>query len=105
MLEGIPASILGAYNGEMALGMVREHRPLVVLADILMPRLDGYELCRRIRSDPANSGTKVILMTAFRELDTGECEADEFIRKPLDVFILRELICSYLTPTGSHPEM
>ncbi len=96
VLEDIPASVLGAYDGEMALEMVGEHRPEVVLADIMMPKLDGYELCKRIRSDPSSSHTKVILMTAFRELKEGQCDADEFLRKPLDPFTLRDLIIGYL---------
>ncbi len=96
VLEGIPASILGAYDGEMALEMVGEHRPQVVLSDIMMPKLDGYALCQRIRSDPASSDTKVILMTAFRELERGQCDAHAFLRKPLDPFALRDLVLSYL---------
>lgn len=84
--------ILTAYDGEQALQTVREERPQLVLTDIMMPRLDGYSLCRQIRSDPVMKGMAIILMSALQTLDSCKCAADEYINKPFDVLSLRETV-------------
>jgi diguanylate cyclase (GGDEF)-like protein/PAS domain S-box-containing protein len=55
---------LEAADGQEALECVRVHRPQLVISDILMPTMDGYEFVRRLRSDPELSGTKVVFYTA-----------------------------------------
>ncbi|NMO56418.1 response regulator [Actinoplanes sp. TBRC 11911] len=57
--------VVVASDGRDALAAVREHRPRLVVADIDMPHLDGFELCRAVREDPALSGTPVVLVTAY----------------------------------------
>ena len=75
-----------ASNGRLALALLREHRPQLVLSDIIMPEMDGYELCRAIKQDPALRDIPVILVTALndaKDIIRGiECGADNFIRKP-----------------------
>jgi two-component system sensor histidine kinase/response regulator len=75
-----------AANGRLALALLREHRPHLVLSDIIMPELNGYELCRAIKEDPALRDIPVILVTALndaKDIIRGiECGADNFIRKP-----------------------
>jgi PleD family two-component response regulator len=75
-----------ASNGKMALAAVRESRPHLVLSDIVMPEMNGYELCRAIKSDPALREIPVILVTSLndpKDIIRGiECGADNFIRKP-----------------------
>jgi len=75
-----------ASNGQMALAAVRESRPHLVLSDIVMPEMNGYELCRAIKSDPALREIPVILVTSLndpKDIIRGiECGADNFIRKP-----------------------
>ncbi|MDP9382253.1 MAG: response regulator [Chloroflexota bacterium] len=95
LLDG-DASVLSAYDGEQALEMVREHQPELVLTDVMMPRLDGRALCRLIRSDPATARTRVILMSAGRWLDAGECGADGLIHKPFDIPLLLQTVSRYL---------
>ena len=80
---------LAAYNGEECLRLMRESPPDCVLLDIMMPRVDGMEVCRRIREDEALRDTPVIFITAraSREgliagLGAG---ADDYITKPVDV--------------------
>ncbi|UUZ52827.1 response regulator [Massilia sp. H-1] len=72
-----------AANGRLALALLREHRPHLVLSDIIMPELNGYELCRAIKEDPALRGIPVILVTALndaKDIIRGiECGADNFI--------------------------
>ena len=75
-----------AGNGRLALAMLREHPPQLVLSDIIMPEMNGYELCSAIKSDPALRHIPVILVTTLndsKDIIRGiECGADNFVRKP-----------------------
>ncbi len=93
-------SILSAYDGEQALQLAREHQPNLVLSDVMMPRLDGRELCRQIRSDPNLSDVVIILMSAIYKLSAEECKADELIHKPFDIIYVMETVNRYLAKTA-----
>ena len=75
-----------AGNGRLALEAIRERKPHLVLSDIVMPEMDGYELCRAIKADGALRDIPVILVTSLtdpKDIIRGiECGADNFIRKP-----------------------
>lgn len=75
-----------AANGQLALAAIRERKPNLVLSDIVMPEMNGYDLCRAIKSDPTLRDTPVILVTSLndpKDIIRGiECGADNFIRKP-----------------------
>ncbi len=75
-----------AANGRVALAMMAEHRPQLVLSDIIMPEMNGYQLCQAIKADEALQAIPVILVTALndaKDIIRGiECGADNFIRKP-----------------------
>jgi len=75
-----------AANGKLALAEVRERKPHLILSDIVMPEMDGYELCRAIKADPGLRDIPVILVTSLtdpKDIIRGiECGADNFIRKP-----------------------
>lgn len=75
-----------AANGRLALEAIRERKPHLVLSDIVMPEMDGYELCRAIKSDETLRDVPVILVTSLtdpKDIIKGiECGADNFIRKP-----------------------
>ncbi len=90
--------LLEAYNGYQALQMARTHHPDVILSDVLMPGLDGLDLCRCIKSNPSTSNAVVILMSARRQLaDYSDCQADEFIRKPFEIDYVREVVDRFLS--------
>jgi len=82
---------LKAYDGEQALQLIRDNKPDLVLLDIMLPRVDGLEVCRRIRQE--NIPVAVIMVTAKdQEIDTVlglELGADDYITKP---FSPRELV-------------
>ncbi len=77
-----------AANGREALNAVSRRRPSLIISDIVMPEMDGYELCRKIKTDAAFRDIPVILLTALsdsRDVIRGiECGADSFITKPYD---------------------
>ena len=76
-----------ASSGEEALDVLSQQHPDLVLLDILMPGMDGYEVCRRIRQDPGTAFLPVIMMTASGEeqkLRAIESGADDFVNKPFD---------------------
>ncbi len=77
-----------AADGEEALAAVREHRPDLILLDVMMPKLDGIEVCRRLRADSSLPFIPIILVTAKSDskdvvaaLDAG---GDEYLTKPVD---------------------
>lgn len=75
-------------NGRLALEAARQRKPTIIISDVVMPEMDGYELSRQIKADPALGGIPVILVTTLS--DPGdvirglECGADNFILKPYD---------------------
>ena len=83
------ALILCAANGEEGLSLIRSEKPDVVFLDIMMPKLNGYEVCRRIQEDPALSkGLNIVLLTAKgQEVDRRqglELGARQYMTKPFD---------------------
>lgn len=92
--------ILVAYNGQMALQMICEKLPDVIISDVMMPKMDGYELCRQIKSNLKTSHIPFILLTARNELQ-GKLQgykmgADAYVAKPFETDILYEIINSQL---------
>jgi len=80
--------IVTAVDGEEALAAAHEQQPDLILLDIMMPKLDGIEVCKRLRADPQFPFTPIILVTAMADtkdviagLDAG---ADEYLTKPID---------------------
>ena len=85
--------VLEAANGEQGLAVARRRLPDLVLSDVMMPVMDGYALCRALKSDPDTDFIPVILLTARAEAEdrlTGlRDRADDYLTKPFDV---RELL-------------
>jgi len=78
--------VIEATNGEAALAAIREHQPGLVFLDVMMPRMSGYEVVRRVREEAAIKETILVLLTARGQdsdreegLDAG---ADDFMTKP-----------------------
>src|SRR5437762_12743000 len=77
-----------AHDGASALSAVRDDRPDVVLLDVVIPIIDGYEVCRRLKRDPATRLLPVVLVTGLAEraqrIEGLKAGADDGLRKPVD---------------------
>lgn len=78
--------VVTGKNGEEALGLIRAKHPALAVLDIMMPKLDGYEVTRQLRSDPGTDRIPVILLTASVQdaaVTKGfEAGADDYMKKP-----------------------
>jgi DNA-binding response OmpR family regulator/two-component sensor histidine kinase len=84
--------VLEAPDGKQGIAAARKHHPDIVISDIIMPEIDGFELCRVLKKDVATSHIPIILLTA-RTLEENvvqglECGADDYVTKPFNTKIL-----------------
>jgi PAS domain S-box-containing protein len=104
LLEIMGHRVGTAYDGEQALEAAEATRPQVVLLDIGMPKLDGYDVCRRIRLQPWGKGVALIAVTGWgQEADrrrTQEAGFDRHMVKPVDPHALLRLLASLSEPGG-----
>ncbi|CAN5338259.1 PleD family two-component system response regulator [soil metagenome] len=84
--------VLSCYDGLTALGLAEAEKPDIILLDVMMPGMDGFETCKRLKANPETKHIPVVLVTALdgredriRGLEAG---ADDFVTKPLDDVIL-----------------
>ena len=80
--------VVTATNGLDAMTMVAEHAPDMILLDIMMPKMSGFEVCKRIKSDPKTRDIIIIMVTALNETSdverAAECGTDDYLSKPVD---------------------
>ena len=88
LLEKHGHEVRVAGNGRLALDLARQRKPTLIISDIVMPVMDGYELCRAIKSDETLKDVPVILVTTLSDAPDVilglECGANNFLRKPYD---------------------
>ena len=97
-LEGY--KVLVSYNGEDALNQARKENPDLIILDLMLPKLDGYKVCRLLKFDEKYKHIPILMLTAKTQekdkivgMETG---ADEYITKPFDMDELMEKIKTYL---------
>jgi len=87
-LDSLPCEVATAADGVAALEAVRDDPPDLILLDIMMPRMSGFEVCRKLKTDPQTRDIPIIMVTALNELgdiERGvESGTDDFITKPVN---------------------
>jgi two-component system alkaline phosphatase synthesis response regulator PhoP len=87
-LEDDGVELMTAVDGEEAMIVMANQHPELVLLDVMMPKMNGFEVCRAIRADPATAGATVILLTAKGQAEDREhgfaAGADQYLTKPFD---------------------
>jgi CheY-like chemotaxis protein len=87
-LEDMDCETVAAYDGPEALKKVVESKPDLILLDIMMPKMSGFEVCRRLKADADTADIPIIMVTAlteFGDIERGiDCGTDDFISKPVN---------------------
>ena len=102
-MEGLAdVRVVTATNGLEAIRKVAEDQPDLILLDIMMPKMSGFEVCKRVKADPNTRDIIVIMVTALNETSdierAAECGSDDYLSKPIDrasmVDLVRKLLAS-----------
>lgn len=99
-LEPLGYELFKAADGESGLDQARKVNPDLIVLDIILPKMNGFQVCRQLRSDPATEGFKIVMLTSkdqdsdkFWGLRQG---ADEYLTKPFDPEELRQVVQRHL---------
>ena len=92
LVEDLGHRVFTAADGVAALELVEKERPRLVISDIMMPRMAGDELCRRIKGTPGYRSVKVVLMSAAGARRAEETGADAFVHRPFEFETIEELV-------------
>ena len=92
--------MLIAVNGEEALEKIRAHKPDLVLLDIMMPRIDGYEVAQQVRADPETASLPIIMLSAKAQTEDirrgAEVGVDAYVTKPFSPEHLVQVVTDHL---------
>ena len=87
-LEDVDCRAIPAHDGHEALEILAKDPPDLILLDVMMPRMSGFEVCRRIKNDPKTSDIPIIMVTAlseFGDIERGiDSGTDDFLSKPVN---------------------
>lgn len=99
-LEASGYEVISVFCGKEALDILKNTRPNLILLDIVLPDINGFEVCKAIKSNEATKDIKVIVCTnkldEIHAVDARESGADEFIEKMVDSRILIKLVESFI---------
>ena len=97
--------VVEAASGQEALDRVRDTSPDLILLDVMMPGMDGYEVCRTLKRDPLTSAVPIVFVSALGEVTDRikglEIGAEDYLSKPFDVKQLLETVERWLGPEES----
>ena len=87
-LEELPCKLLTASDGVEAMEMIDRHTPDLLILDVMMPRMSGFEVCQKVKSQPSTRDIVIIMVTALNEVSDYEravdCGTNDFITKPVN---------------------
>jgi CheY-like chemotaxis protein len=99
-LETLPLEIDSAADGLMAMAKVDSFKPDLVLLDVMMPKMSGFEVCQKLKGNPSTRDTVVIMVTALNEVGdyerAVEAGCDDFLQKPVNKLELLTRVKSLL---------
>ena len=99
---------LQAANGEDAIAVAERDHPDLILLDIMMPHMDGFEVCRRLKAAPTTKDIPIVFLTALgaeKDISRGlELGGDGYIVKPFNAVTLAAQITELLGPTSEHTD-
>ncbi len=99
-LADVDCDIAIAYDGQQTLDQVARSQPDLILLDIMMPKLSGFEVCKKVKQDPATRNVMVLMVTALNE--PGDIEravaagCDDFLSKPINKHELLKRVANML---------
>ena len=100
MLEAQDFNVITANDGEAALLKAKEQRPDLILLDVMMPKINGYKVCRLLKFDKLYNNIPILMLTARSQDEDRaigeETGADEYITKPFDIEEVVEKVKEYL---------
>ena len=93
-------TLLTAEDGDQTLALTKSEKPDLILLDVEMPGVDGYEICKQVKNNPDMKDIYIIMVTAQAEVDSRRQAAalgvDEYITKPFDIRLVRDRVRSVL---------
>ena len=101
-VTGLGHHAVVASNGEEGMDLAARYKPEMILTDAFMPKLDGREMCRRLKANPETASTKIVIATSvytasrYKYEAYKEFHADDYLSKPLELELLRDLLRKYL---------
>ena len=99
-LESLPVEIATAVDGVDAMAQAERFKPDLILLDVMMPRMSGFEVCQKVKQNPDLRDTVVIMVTALHEVGdferAVECGCDDFLTKPVNKLELLTRVRSLL---------
>ncbi len=95
--------VIGAWNGYAGLQLARERHPAVILIDLMLPEISGFEVCQRLRHDPATAQIPRVILSARASLadqaDAATAGADRYLMKPVGIKALVSVVEDLLPQT------
>ncbi len=106
-LERADFEVALAQNGDEAVRLAQENVPDLILVDVMMPQMDGYEVCRQLRNDTRTSHVPILMLTSLStvrdKLDGFDSGADDYVTKPFDTYELLARVRSLLRRSRETP--
>ena len=101
-MEDVPeVRVITATNGLEAMETVARESPDLILLDIMMPKMSGFEVCKRLKNDPKTRDILIVMVTALNETGdierAAECGTDDYLSKPIDRKALVDLVRNLLS--------
>ncbi|MSR17928.1 MAG: response regulator [Phycisphaerales bacterium] len=87
-MESMPCRLITARDGLEAMQLIESSRPDLVLLDVMMPKMSGFEVCSKVKANPNTRDTVIVMVTALHEVAdmerAVECGTDDFVTKPVN---------------------